>query len=375
MNEGFLERIEEGSELLLAGRGRWTLAAAAGLDRELAGLRRPASGQAVRFDMSGIEALDTTGALLLARTQRRLQAEGFAVEIGGLGEGHRGLLEEVARHQKKPVPPRPERNVIVFVMAEIGEAVLEFLDQARQFVGFMGLVTQTLVLSLLRPTRLRFTAIVHHLEEVGFNALPIVGLLSFLIGVVMAYQGASQLRQFGAEIFVVDLIAISVLRELGVLLTAIVIAGRSGSAFTAQIGSMKLREEIDAMRTLGINPVEALVLPRLIALLIALPLLAFFANVMGLIGGALMAWIELGISVNLFIERLSAINYWHYVTGMVKSPFFAALIAIVGCHQGMQVEGSAESVGHRTTRSVVESIFLVILADAFFSILFNILKV
>jgi phospholipid/cholesterol/gamma-HCH transport system permease protein len=214
------------------------------------------------------------------------------------------------------------------------------------------------------------------MEEVGLNAIPIVGLMSFLIGIVLAFQGASQLQRFGAEVFVVNLVAISVLREIGVLMTAIIVAGRSGSAFTAQIGSMKVNEEVDAMQTLGLDPMEVLVLPRLFALMLTLPLLAFFADIMGLMGGALMAWIALDISPATFIERLrDAIGLWSFWAGILKAPFFAFLIAMIGCYEGFQVTGSATSVGHRTTRAVVEAIFLVIVVDAAFSIFFQVIGI
>jgi phospholipid/cholesterol/gamma-HCH transport system permease protein len=214
------------------------------------------------------------------------------------------------------------------------------------------------------------------MEETGLNAMPIVGLLSFLIGVVMAYQGADQLRRFGAEIYTVNLLGIAILRELGVLLTAIIIAGRSGSAFTAQIGTMQVNQEIDALRTLGLEPVEVLVLPRIFGLVFTLPLLVFYADAMGLLGGALMSWAELGIPLPRFLEQLrGAITEWTLWVGVIKAPFFALIIAMIGCYEGFNVTGSAESVGRLTTQSVVESIFVVIVADAAFSILFSLLKI
>jgi phospholipid/cholesterol/gamma-HCH transport system permease protein len=225
--------------------------------------------------------------------------------------------------------------------------------------------------TVVRPWRLRLTALVHHMQDAGLNAVPIVALMAFLIGVVLAFQGAAQLRQFGAEVFVVDLITISVLRELGILLTAIIVAGRTASAYTAAIGSMKMREEIDAMRTLGLDPIEVLVLPRVVALVIMLPALGFIANIAGLTGGALMSWIELGISPGLFVARLlESANEWNFLVGMIKAPFFALIIGIVGCHEGMQVEKSAESLGRLTSKSVVVAIFVVIVVNALFSIFF-----
>jgi phospholipid/cholesterol/gamma-HCH transport system permease protein len=214
------------------------------------------------------------------------------------------------------------------------------------------------------------------MEEVGFNALPIVGLISLLIGVVLAYQGATQLEKFGAQVFVVNLVGVSVLREIGILLTAIVVAGRSGSAFAASIGSMVIREEVDAMRTLGLSPVEVLVLPRILALVLMLPVLAFFADLMGLLGGMLMCWLALDITPIVFLDRLrAAVGVEHFWVGISKAPVFGFVIGLVGCLDGLRVSGSAESVGRQTTRAVVTSIFLVIVADAFFSVFFSYLGV
>jgi phospholipid/cholesterol/gamma-HCH transport system permease protein len=214
------------------------------------------------------------------------------------------------------------------------------------------------------------------MEQTGLNAMPIVGLLSFLIGVVMAYQGADQLRRFGAEIYTVNLLGVAILRELGVLLSAIIIAGRSGSAFTAQIGTMQVNQEIDALRTMGLEPVEVLVMPRVFGLVLTLPLLVFYADAMGLLGGCLMTWATLGISIPGFLNQLrGAIGAWTLWVGVIKAPFFALIISMVGCYEGFNVTGSAESVGRLTTQSVVEAIFVVIVADAAFSILFSVLKI
>jgi phospholipid/cholesterol/gamma-HCH transport system permease protein len=243
-------------------------------------------------------------------------------------------------------------------------------------VGFFGAVCIAVARLARRPSRLRFTALVAHMEQTGVDAMPIVGLLAFLIGVVSAYQGVDQLRRFGVEIYTVNLVGIGVLRELGVLLTAIILAGRSGSAFTAQIGTMQVNEEVDAMRTIGLDPVEVLVLPRLFAMLITLPLLAFFANMMGLLGGAVMAYFALDIQFPAFLRQLRtalpASTFW---LGLLKAPVFAGVVALTGCFEGMRVTGSAESVGRNTTVSVVESIFLIILFDAAFSIIFSLLGI
>jgi phospholipid/cholesterol/gamma-HCH transport system permease protein len=222
----------------------------------------------------------------------------------------------------------------------------------------------------------RWTALVYHMQASGLNALPIVGLMAFLIGVVLAFQGADQLQRFGAEIFTVNLVGVAVLREMGILITAIIVAGRSGSAYTAQIGTMKVNEEVDAMKTLGLDPMEVLVMPRILALVLVLPLLTFYADIMGLVGGAMMATATLDISPRQFIVQLQdAITPWAFWVGMIKAPIFAFIIAMVGCFEGLKVTSSAESVGLRTTKSVVEAIFLVIVLDAVFSIFFTIVGV
>jgi phospholipid/cholesterol/gamma-HCH transport system permease protein len=262
------------------------------------------------------------------------------------------------------------------MLAQLGEAVVDGLARSRNMVGFFGQIVVTLGRVLLRPERIRFVSFVSHLEQTGLNALPIVGLLSFLVGVVLAYQGVDQLRKFGADMFMVNLVGVATLREMGILLTAILIAGRSGSAFTAQIGTMQVNEEVDAMRTLGLDPIEVLVLPRMLALIIAMPLVTFFANIMSLIGGGLIGVTLVDLTVPQFIRQLNqAVDLWDFWVGIIKAPVFAFLIAMVGCFEGLRVEGSAESVGRLTTQSVVESIFLVIVFDAVFSILFSYLGV
>lgn len=366
---------EAGGASRLAPKGRWLIGDVGRLDSTLAGLQVPRD-RPLTIDLGGVEALDTAGVWLIYRTAKRLKSEGVTVEFAGIRREHAILLEQVAAADRPAEIEPPHGPAFRRMVERVGAGTLFVLAQMRAFVGFLGLVVEVAAKSVVQPRRLRFTPLVYHMEQVGLNALPIVGLISFLIGVVLAYQGASQLQRFGAEIFVVNLIGVSVLREIGILLTAIVVAGRSGSAFTAQIGSMKIREEVDAMRTLGLDPIEVLVLPRMLALILTLPLLAFFSDMMGLLGGGLMAWFTLGIPPDLFLERLNeAVGLWHFWVGLIKAPVFAALIALVGCYEGMRVEGSAESVGQLTTRSVVESIFLVIVADALFSIFFNIVGV
>lgn len=368
---------DEQGELVLRAEGEWLVASASELDRRLNDLKLPQSRQ-VTMDLGGVARLDSTGALLLLRTEHALAELGNHVRLANLPPHFAPLLDQVRlRGLAEPVPhPVPPHHTFVGFVARIGEVTLVLLRRLRDILSFTGMVTETTAKLLVKPQRLRAVATLVQMEQVGLNALPIVGLLSFLIGVVMAYQGADQLRRFGAEIYTVNLLGVSILRELGVLLSAIIIAGRSGSAFTAQIGTMQVNEEIDAMRTLGLDPVEVLVLPRLFGLAITLPLIVFYADLMGLLGGALMSWVVLDISIPTFITQLhDAITQGTLWVGVVKAPFFAAIIALVGCYEGLNVTRSAESVGKLTTQSVVESIFFVIVTDAAFSIIFSVLKV
>lgn len=372
----WIERSDAGNGVfaLVAG-GCWTLDATAAVLAGLEGLRPP-GGTAVRLDLGRLDALDTVGAYLLVRLAERLRGEGHAVDVEGVRPEHSALFAAV-RDAGCPPPPPPEKLHPVHDMVErIGATTIEAGKRALDLIGFLGLVTVTFVRLILRPSRLRLTSVLFHIEQTGLNALPILGLLSFLIGVVLAFQGADQLRRFGAELFVVNLLGVSVLREIGILMTAIIVAGRSGSAFTAQIGTMKVNQEVDAISTLGLDPIELLVVPRAIALMITLPLLAFYADIMGLFGGAVMSYATLDISFGQFIRQLhTAVTINTFLAGLVKAPVFALVIAMVGCYEGLKVSGSAESVGTLTTKSVVEGIFLVIVIDALFSILFSFLGI
>ncbi|MEM9552313.1 MAG: MlaE family lipid ABC transporter permease subunit [Pseudomonadota bacterium] len=326
----------------------------------------------VRIDMSALEAIDTGGAWMVSDLQARLEKAGSQVEIAGAQDAHATLLNTVRRARADTGAFDESPRGFQAWLARIGAGVVQAGRDCASFLSFLGLTLHRLGGTLVRPWRLRTASLFSQMQDAGLNAVPIVSLMGFLIGVVLAFQGAAQLRQFGAEVFVVDLISISILRELGILLTAIIVSGRSGSAFTASIGSMKVQEEIDAMRTLGLDPIEVLVLPRVIALMIMLPVLGFVANISGMIGGGLMSWIELGVSPGMFVTRLhETTDVWHLIVGMIKAPFFAIIIGTVSCWQAMQVRGSAESVGRRTTSSVVQSIFLVIAADALFSVFFQ----
>lgn len=374
----WLTSTHDDGRLLIEAGGGWNLPALAELDRRRERLLAavPGGGGWASIDLGPLETLDTAGAWLLQRLAQELDDRGWRVEWLGAREPQAALLDVIQRMAATPPPPLPAINPLVRLIANLGRNTVAAIDEAGRLLSFYGQTVLTLGRLLAQPRRLRLTSLIHHLEQTCINALPIVGLIAFLIGIVMAYQGADQLRRFGAEIYTIDMLAISVLREIGILLTAIVIAGRSGSAFTAQIGMMKINEEVDALRTLGLDPVEVLVLPRLLALMIALPLLAFFADVMALVGGGVMCAFALDISPGQYVDHLSkAIWPRTFWVGMVKAPVFAFLIAMVGCYEGLTVTGSAESVGRKTTLSVVVAIFLVIVFDALFSIAFSYLRV
>jgi len=354
---------------LLDGAGQaWRLSGALTV-RHVSALAEELPRAAGELDLSGLTRLDTAGAYLLLRHADRLT-------LTGAQSDHAALLERVAASLPEPPAKTPQTWSPLQLLERLGRNVARAGGFLREITGMLGLFLVRLGWIMRHPAQLPMTALVHHADQVGWRAVPIVSLMSFLIGVVLAFQGTVQLRQFGAEIFVVDLIAISILRELGILLTAIIVAGRTASSFTAAIGSMKMREEIDAMRTLAIDPALVLFVPRILALLITLPILGAVANLMGLFGGALMAWIELGVSPGVFLSRLLAeTGANHVLVGFVKAPVFALIIGVIGCHAGMQVGGNAESLGAQTSSAVVRAIFAVIVADALFSIFFAMMDI
>lgn len=338
------------------------------LDAELAML--PAKD--TRIDMSSVERLDTAGAWAIVTLQRRMTAAGNRAEIDGADAHQVDLLDTVAN----AIPEIPDANDKPTSFADwlesVGRAFASGATFLMELSGFLGIFLSRLARAVVHPREFRLTALVHHCQEVGLRAVPIVSLMAFLIGVVLAFQGSAQLRQFGAEVFVVDLIAISILRELGILLTAIIVAGRTASAFTAAIGSMKMREEIDALTVIGLNPVGVLIFPRLVALTIVLPLLTIIANFSALYGAAVVALTYSGITFDTFLSRLhEAIDHTSVASGMIKAPFMALAIGIVAAVEGMKVGGSAESLGRHVTASVVKSIFAVIVMDAFFAIFYS----
>jgi phospholipid/cholesterol/gamma-HCH transport system permease protein len=364
--------VTELSPQELALSGRWTARGAGRIAQQLNALR-PARSVPVVADGAQIEAMDSAGAWLLQKLMQRMRKEGIEVSLRGLRPEFTKLMDavaaQVADQASQPAvaaPPTPS------ALERLGRSAWPMIEEIIALLTFVGETAIALAESVLSPRSIRWRPILFNIRRAGFDALPIVGLLAFLLGVVVAYQGADQLRLYGANIFVADLVGISMLREFAPLITAIIVAGRSGSAYAAQIGTMQVTEEIDAMRTLGICPQEMLVLPKLIALVIALPLLTVFADVLGVIGGMLMAQSQLEVGYVEFIDRLAkAIVLSTFLVGIGKAPVFALIIVIVGCFQGFRTRGGADSVGRQTTRSVVQSIFLVIVADALFSIVFS----
>ncbi|SDL64117.1 ABC transporter permease [Aliiruegeria lutimaris] len=334
-------------------------------------LRALTGDQPVFIDLERAELIDTSIAWIILSTRKRLEEKGQC-KISGASPNVARIIDTIASAIPEPEPSAKEGPWLAGFLGRLGSGVVNSGVMFARFAGVLGLFIVRLAQSVIHPREFRLTALVHQCEAVGLQAVPIVALMSFLIGVVLAFQGSAQLRQFGAEVFVVDLIAISILRELGILLTAIIVAGRTASAFTASIGSMKMREEIDAMRTLGIDPGHALVVPRVLALVLMLPILGLIADGAGLFGGALMSWLELGISPAMFATRLvDGTEVSNVFVGLVKAPVFAVLIGVIGCQAGLQVGKTAESLGKMTSSAVVAAIFAVILADAVFSIFFQ----
>ncbi len=366
-----LERIAQGNGLALCAAGSWTARFAAELEQMVSDAERLKGKAANIFiDVSQVSKLDTFGAWLIERLRRSLTQGAVEAQIAGLSANYSSLVDEVRRVRATPVVDS-SAVTITGMLEQIGRAVAGVAGTVAGLIDMLGAVLAAVARTLIHPRSFRLTSTVHHLEQVCWRAVPIVVLITFLIGCIISHQGIFHFRKFGADIFVVDMLGVLVLREIGVLLVAIMVAGRSGSAYTAELGSMKMREEIDALRTMGFDPIEVLVLPRVLALIIGVPILTFLGSLAALYGGGLVAWAYGGIEPDVFLQRLrEAVTIDTFKVGMIKAPFMALVVGVVACVQGMKVKGSAESLGLQTTASVVESIFLVIVMDGLFAIFF-----
>lgn len=363
-----IESGEHAGEPLLILRGSWCAAQVAQLEDAVEAYPVPGAVR-VWLDGGGIEHLDLTGARYVRRLRARLSQAGAQVAWLGV-EPATVAFESATLATARGALPEATPDVRR-LRAEVGRFTVEQYHASRSALDFLGHIWTVIGAGLLAPRRLRLASVTRHVHESGLQAIPIVALIAFLISVIVAYIGAQELHQFGGEVFVVDLVSVSVLRELGVLLTAIIVAGRSGSAYAAEIGVMQLNDEVDALGAIGVDPVEVLVVPRVLGLVIALPLLTVIADAMGIAGGAVLSWLVLNIPFNQFAARmheaLSDTTFW---AGLLKAPVFAMLIAMIGTYRGLQVRDSSRELGRRTTQAVVESIFLVLLADAIFAVVY-----
>jgi phospholipid/cholesterol/gamma-HCH transport system permease protein len=362
----------EGERLELAAGGSWTASHAGELEQAAGRLAvETASARSIAIDMAGVRKFDTFGAWMLERLMREWASAGRKTSITGLPEHDRGLLAAMDRVNLEPAPQALKSNRLVTGLASVGRAAVGAGRDLLDFGDMFGALGVAAVRVVRRPQDFRFTSAVHQLDRVGWQAVPIILLITFLIGGIIEQQGIFHFRKFGAEVYAVDLVGILVLREIGVLIVAIMVAGRSGSSYTAELGSMMMREEIDALRTMGFDPVEVLILPRVLVLIIAVPVLTFIGSMAALYGGGVVAWLYGGMSPDIFIARLTdAISVTHFKVGIIKAPFMGLVIGVVACAEGLQVKGSAESLGLKTTASVVKSIFLVIVLDGLFAIFF-----
>lgn len=367
-----LTATPSGDTLELRPGGSWTAVNAAVLE-SLSSDVTPQLDQApsVKVDMTDLRELDTLGAWMLEKMSRRAVSAGHRADVVGVADNYSGLIEEVRlvnRHNPAPVQPL---NPVVVKLNDVGRSAISATGDVSAFLQMLGSLFMALIGVLRQPRSLRITSLVYQLYRVGWQAIPIVVLITFLIGAIIAQQGFFHFRKFGADSYVVDMVGILVLRELGVLIVAIMVAGRSGSAYTAELGAMKMREEIDALSTMGLDPVEVLILPRVIALVCALPILSFIGSLAALYGGGLVAQFYGGMGPPIYLARLhDAVSVTHFEVGILKAPFMALVIGIVACSEGLRVKGSAESLGKQTTTSVVKSIFLVIVLDGLFAIFF-----
>jgi phospholipid/cholesterol/gamma-HCH transport system permease protein len=366
MENGRIQATYSEAHITLESQGDWVIDNVAAIEQGLSQIKL--HDATIVWDLAAIKHFDSAGVLLFIKYYERFKEQGHRLQVTGYSEKQKKLYTILHAHHRVEEPPAHPAQSSFFY--RLGVSVIDVLTGMRRFFDFLGRVGYAFFLYLLYPKTIRLKEITYHIEQSFIKALPIIMLTSFLIGVVIAYQSSVQLAKFGADIFIVDMVGISISRELAPLITAIVIAGRSGSAYTAQIGVMKLTEEISAMQTMGFDPYRFLVLPRIIALMITLPLIIFFADIVGIAGGMFVANLELGISYAQFIARLQeTLAIKHYLIGIIKGPFFAFLIAVIGTYRGFGVSHSTESIGRETTKSVVNGIFFVIACDALFSVL------
>ena len=372
MTEPLLTATPLGDVLELRPGGSWTAANGTTLEALTGGVAAQLDrATTVKLDMAGVGELDTIGAWLLEKISRRAIAAGHHAEVVGLADNYAGLIEELHQVNRHNPAPLPALNPVVAKLNDIGQAAVGSREDVLAFLQMLGSLFLAVVGVLRRPRSLRLTSLVYQLYRVGFQAIPIMVLITFLIGAIIAQQGFFHFRKFGADSYVVDMVGILVLRELGVLIVAIMVAGRSGSAYTAELGSMKMREEIDALSTMGLDPVEVLILPRIIALICALPILTFIGSMAALYGGGLVAQLYGDMTPAIYVARLhDAVSVTSFKVGIIKAPFMALAIGVVACSEGLRVKGSAESLGKQTTTSVVKSIFLVIVLDGLFAVFF-----
>src|SRR5260370_2986883 len=354
--------VMNADRLELTAAGSWTAANADRLEERVeVAAREAARARSIVIDAASVEELDALGAWLLERLARSSKCDGKDTQFTGLKAHYRSLIDEMRGVNLHPRPSVKSSSRAIMALDKVGRATVDLLLDVVEFVGLLGELSAAIGRILLHPRRFRFTSAVYHLFRVGWQAVPIMALITFLIGGIIAQQGFFHFRKFGADSYVVDMVGLLVVREIGVLIVSIMSAGRSGAAYTAELGSMNMREEIDALRTMGFYPVEILILPRIIALVCALPILAFLGTMASLYGGGLVAWFYGGMSPAVYLARLQeAISITHFEVGMIKAPFMAMAIGIVACGEGMEVRGRAEALGRQATAPVVKLIFLVI---------------
>ncbi len=371
MSEALLTTVARGDRLELAAAGAWTVDCASDLETLVdAAVAQAKSVKSVAINMANVERLDTFGAWLLERLVRDFSTDGRGIDVVGLPPRYNDLVHEAQQSNRKQ-PEAPSEDIVDTAAMLLRRAGRMFLRDITLTVQLFGQLVMAILRIARNPRTFRFTSMVHHLDRVGWRAVPIVLLITFLIGCIIAQQSLFHFRKFGADVYVVDMVGILVLREIGVLIVAVMIAGRSGSSYTAELGSMKMREEIDALQTMGLDPVEVLILPRILALVIALPALSFLGSMAALYGGGMVCWLYGGMSPEIFLSRLQeAISLDHFEVGISKAPFMALIIGIIASVEGLAVKGSAESLGLQTTASVVKSIFLVIVLDGIFAMFF-----